>query len=165
VESSAIPKTLGLVQTKRFAPSEKQSHSPRFSGSAHFSPTPGFSESGIFTHSKTLEEVAGDDGESGVETPGGQSLGVILGAVFGVLAVVGIVLGLWCMLSRDRSEEEPDEAELGAETQLTEESFSVQAGEECASGYQSHDLEGLVATTQVYGIAFTHQCDEGEMLV
>jgi hypothetical protein len=92
---------------------------------------------------------------------GGGSLVVIVGAVVGVLALVGIVLGLWCVLSRDKSPEEQEDEELVTETDISEVRYTIEGeGDLCPTAYQTHDLRAPLADTEAYDTPFAHDSDE-----
>jgi hypothetical protein len=118
------------------------------------------SSSSRFTPSASLDN-AGQFIAPGGRGSGG-TLGLVLGSIFGLLALIALIIALWFLFGRNRSdEEEPAEPDLefDTETDLDDTEFETQ-DKEAHSEYQSHDLDQMIADEFVSSAVFTDENEE-----
>jgi hypothetical protein len=115
-----------------------------------------------FTPSASLEDKY--DPNAGASGPGTtQALGIALGLVFGLLALIAAVLLLWFFVIRERTEETEAEVEFETETDGTDPDYSTEIFDECPSGYQSQDLDQMMADEFAFSDVFTEENEESPM--
>jgi hypothetical protein len=148
------------VITVQSDPTLSATNRPR---SPQLSPIPPRSASSIFTASASLNqdvEIAPDARGSGTGSTG--TVGIVLGVVFGLFALIALGFIIWFLLARERTEEEEaePEVEFETETDCDDTGFSTEVRDECASGYQSQDLDQMIADEFAFSDVFTAENEE-----
>jgi hypothetical protein len=118
------------------------------------------SQSSRFTPSASLENLGQFVPPGG--TGSGGTLGLVLGSIFGILALIALIIAIWFLVGRHRSDEgepaEPD-VEFDTETDLGDTEFETQ-DEEVHSEYQSQDLDQMIADEFAFSAVFTDENEE-----
>jgi hypothetical protein len=98
-------------------------------------------------------------GESGPGSTG--TIGLALGIAFGLLFLIALLIAIWCLVARDRTEETDAEGDVEFDTESDlDETFETEEPEECASGYQSEDLDQMIADEFAFSAVFSDRNEE-----
>jgi hypothetical protein len=89
------------------------------------------------------------------------TLGVVLGVLFGLLALVAIVVAIWLVGFRRREETEAD-PECEFETEQEESEITMDDAE-CPSGYQSEDIAEIIVDEFAFSDVFQIADEEGPL--
>jgi hypothetical protein len=93
-------------------------------------------------------------------TPG-ETAGVVLGTIFGLFAVAGVLVAVWIILGKRRTGGGGDEiGDVEFETESDVGSDIITDVDEAPSGYHSEDMDQVIADEFAFAAVFTFNNDE-----
>jgi hypothetical protein len=117
--------------------------------------------SSMFTASASLDHQNKILPNAGSSRPGSaQTIGLVLGLLFGLFALTGVSLAVWFFALRDRIEED-QQGEIEFETESDRWEVTPDGNmEDCPSGYQTEDMDDFMVDGFVLSDAFSRDNEE-----